>query len=106
MADFDRYGSRTHTAEDLVRLVSACLGVAFAERESDYRGVYLVADLDGVRVEVQPNEIPGDDEDEPYDPAHPECHVLVLTTTPVPDPTLRTRLESIEGLVHLGHDSV
>ncbi|MYS92552.1 MULTISPECIES: hypothetical protein [Streptomyces] len=106
MADFDRYGTCTHTAEDLVRLVSACLGVAFTERESDYRGVYHVADLDGVRVEVQPNEIPGDDEDEPCNAANPECHVLVLTTTPLPDPTLRTRLESVEGLVHLGHESV
>ncbi|MDQ0748547.1 hypothetical protein QF034_002778 [Streptomyces africanus] len=106
MADYDRYGTRTHAAEDLVRLVRACLGVTFTERESDYRGVYHVADLDGVRVEVQPNEIPGDGEVEPYDFAHPECHVLVLTTTPLPDPTLRTRLESIEGLVHLGHESV
>ncbi|MEU0389512.1 hypothetical protein [Streptomyces chartreusis] len=53
MADFHRYSSRTHTAEDLVRLVSACLGAAFTERQSDYRGVYRVTDLDGVRVEVQ-----------------------------------------------------
>jgi hypothetical protein len=105
MADHDPYGTRTHTLEDLVRLVSACLAVTFAERESDYRGVYHLADHHGIRVEVQPNEIPGFDEDEPYDLAHPECQVLVLTTTPLPDPTLRTRLESIEGLVHLRHES-
>ncbi|MEU6180754.1 hypothetical protein [Streptomyces coeruleorubidus] len=105
MADDDRYGTRTHTPEDLVRLVSARLGVTFTARESDYRGVYHLADHHGVRVEVQPNEIPGEDEDEPYDLAHPEYQVLVLTTTPLPDPTLRTRLETIEGLVHLGHES-
>jgi hypothetical protein len=105
MADDARYGTRTHTPEDLVRLVSACLGVTFAEHESDYRGVYHLADHHGVRVEVQPDEIPGNDEPEPYDLAHPEYHVLVLTTTPRPDPTLRTRLESIEGLVHLRHET-
>ncbi|MET9758070.1 hypothetical protein ABZ016_03285 [Streptomyces sp. NPDC006372] len=106
MADHDIYGTSTHTADDLVRLVSARLGMTFTERESHFRGVYHLADDHGVRVEIQPNETPGDDEAEPFDDAHPECRVLVLTTTTAPGVTLRARLESIEGLLHLRHGTV
>ncbi|GAA4294266.1 hypothetical protein GCM10023086_06240 [Streptomyces venetus] len=106
MASYDTYGTSTHTVDDLVRLVSVRLGMTFTERESHFRGVYHLADDHSVRVEVQPNEVPGDDEDEPFDDAHPECRVLVLTTTTTPGTTLRARLESIEGLLHLRHESV
>ncbi|EFL32218.1 predicted protein [Streptomyces viridochromogenes DSM 40736] len=106
MADYDTYGSSTHTAGDLVRLVSARLGTTFRERESHFRGIYYLADDHSVRVEVQPNEVPGDDEDVPFDDAHPEYRILVLTTTTTPGTTLRARLESIEGLLHLRHESV
>ncbi|MCO4700553.1 hypothetical protein LRR80_06663 [Streptomyces sp. RO-S4] len=56
--------------------------------------------------EIQPNPIPGDDgEDDLYAPEHPAAQALLLTTTPTPDPGLRTRLDSIEGLTHLNHET-
>ncbi|MFF9806048.1 hypothetical protein ACF1G5_13100 [Streptomyces coeruleorubidus] len=101
------YGTSAHTASDLVELVTACLGMAFAERESDYRGVYHVADGGGVRIEIQPNKIPWDcGEEELYDLEHPAAQVLVLTTTRGPDLTLQACLDSIEELMLLSHESV
>ncbi|MET9452044.1 hypothetical protein [Streptomyces cinerochromogenes] len=108
MTDHHTYGTSTHTADDLVRLVSACLDLVFTERDSDYRGVYHLATTSpGGRVEIQPNPIPGDDgEDDLYAPEHPSAQVLLLTTTPVADPAMQARLGSIEGLVHLNHETV
>ncbi|MGI5425906.1 hypothetical protein [Streptomyces sp. CA-179760] len=105
MAVFDTYGTSTHTADDLLQLVSTRLGMTFAERESHFLGIYHIARDHGVEIQIQPNEIPGDDGEEPYDSAHPEHRVLVLTTTPAPDPVLSARLNSIEGLVHLSRES-
>lgn len=39
MTDYDTYGTSTHTASELVRLLTAHLEVVFTERESYYRGV-------------------------------------------------------------------
>ncbi|MFF9788988.1 hypothetical protein [Streptomyces nigrescens] len=107
MTDHHTYGTSTHTADELVRLVSDCLGLVFAERDSDYRGVYHLASSPNGRIEIQPNPIPGDDgEDDLYAPEHPTAQVLLLTTTPVVEPALQTRLGSIEGLIHLNHETV
>jgi hypothetical protein len=38
--------------------------------------------------------------------SHPTVQVLLLTTTPVAEPALQARLGSIEGLIHLNHDTV
>ncbi|MFJ3658285.1 hypothetical protein ACIPPR_33880 [Streptomyces nigra] len=106
MTDHHTYGTSTHTAGELVRLVSDRLGLVFTERDSDYRGVYHLASIPNGRIEIQPNPIPGDDdEDDLYAPEHPAAQVLLLTTTPTPDPALRTRLDSIEGLTHLNHET-
>ena len=43
MTDYDTYGTGTHTASELVHLVTGHLDVVFAEHESDYRGVYHLA---------------------------------------------------------------
>ncbi|MFI6376092.1 hypothetical protein [Streptomyces sp. NPDC050546] len=102
MTDHHTYGTHTHTPSELVRLVSAHLGLVFTERESDYRGVYHLAERPYAQIEIQPNPIPGDDEDL-YAPEHPTVQVLLLTTTPVPDPVLQARLASINALTHLNH---
>ncbi|ALO98788.1 hypothetical protein SHL15_7802 [Streptomyces hygroscopicus subsp. limoneus] len=106
MTDHHTYGTSTHTAGELVRLVSGRLGLVFTDRDSDYRGTYHLAGLPNGRIEIQPNAIPGDeDEDGLYVPEHPAARVLLLTTTPTPDSALRTRLGSIEGLTHLNHET-
>ncbi|MYT68110.1 MULTISPECIES: hypothetical protein [unclassified Streptomyces] len=106
MTDHHTYGTRTLTSDDLVRLVSDCLGLVFTERDSYYRGIYHLAGSPNRRVEIQPNPIPGDDgEDDLYAPEHPSAKVLLLTTTPVADPVMQTRLGSIEGLIHLNHET-
>lgn len=61
MTDHHIYGTSTHTASELVRLVSDRLGQVFTERDSDYRGVYHLASSPNGRIEIQPNPIPGDD---------------------------------------------
>ncbi|EFL29536.1 predicted protein [Streptomyces viridochromogenes DSM 40736] len=97
----------SHTAGELVRLVSDCLGQVFTERDSDYRGVYHLASSPNGRIEIQPDSIPGDDgEDDLYTPEHPAAQVLLFTTTPAADPALQARLGSIEGLIHLNHETV
>ena len=59
-----------------------------------------------VRIEIQPNAIPDDDgQDDLYAPEHPAVRALLLTNTPTPEPTLHTRLGTIQGLVHLSHES-
>ncbi|MEV0781295.1 hypothetical protein ACIBLA_37475 [Streptomyces sp. NPDC050433] len=106
MTDHHTYGTSTHTASELVQLVSDRLSLVFTKRESDYRGIYHLADSPDGRIEIQPNPIPGDDgEDDLYAPEHPAAQVLLLTTTPAQDPTLHARLGSIEGLIRLHHES-
>ncbi|MET8771105.1 hypothetical protein [Streptomyces sp. NPDC004658] len=104
MTDHHTYGTSTHTASELVRLVGDRLGLVFIERDSDYRGVYHLADTSSERIEIQPNPIPGD-EDDLYAPEHPAAQVLLLTITPTPNPALQARLDSIEGLAHLDHET-
>ncbi|WP_046494583.1 hypothetical protein [Streptomyces odonnellii] len=107
MTDHHTYGTSTHTAGELVRLVSDRLGLVFTERDSDYRGVYHLASSPSGRIEIQPNAIPGDDgEDDLYTLEHPEAQVLLLTTTSTTDSVLQARLGSIEGLIHLNHETV
>ncbi|MGN9761909.1 hypothetical protein [Streptomyces sp. SD31] len=106
MTDHHTYGTNTHTADELVRLVSDRLGLVFTERDSDYRGVYHLASSPNGRTEIQPNSIPGDGgEDDLYAPEHPAAQVLLLTTTSTPDPALRARLGCIQGLIHLHHEA-
>lgn len=105
MTDYDTYGTSTHTASELVRLVNGHLDVVFAERESAHRGVYHLAQGAYGRIEVQPNTIPGDDgQNDLYTPEHPAVRVLLLTT-PAPEPSLHTRLSTIPGLAHLSRAS-
>ena len=106
MTDYDTYGTGTHTASELVHLVTGHLDVVFAEHESDYRGVDHLAQGAYGRIEIQPNAIPDDDgQDDLYAPEHPAVRALLLTNTPTPEPTLHTRLGTIQGLVHLSHES-
>ncbi|MFD3481379.1 hypothetical protein [Streptomyces sp. NPDC058695] len=106
MTDYDIYGTSSHTASELVRLASSCLGLAFTERESYYRGIYHRADSPDGEIEIQPNPIPGDySEDDLYVAEHPTVQVLLLTTTPALNPALREQLVAVEGLVHLKHES-
>ncbi|MER5436472.1 hypothetical protein [Streptomyces sp. NPDC002588] len=102
MTDYD---TSTHTTSELVRLVTGHLDVVFTERESDYRGVYHLAQGTYGRIEIQQNAIPGDDGQDLYTPKHPAVRVLLLTNTPAPKPTLHTRLGTIQSLVHLGRES-
>lgn len=102
MADYRSYGTSTHSADALVRLVGDRLGTVFAAHESYFRGVYYLAKGPERRIEIQPNAIPGDDGgDDLYDEERPEVQVLVLTRTPAPDPILERLLASIDGLVEL-----
>ncbi|MGY1500118.1 hypothetical protein ACW4TU_26665 [Streptomyces sp. QTS52] len=107
MTDFHTYGTSAHTPDELVRLVSDRLGLDFTERDSYFRGVYHLAESPGRRIEIQPNSIPGDDEDEDdlYASEHASFQVLLLATTPATDPALRAALASVEGLVHLALES-
>ncbi|MFD3450598.1 hypothetical protein ACFWVC_00210 [Streptomyces sp. NPDC058691] len=106
MTDYDIYGTSSHTASELVRLASRCLGLVFTERDSYFRGIYHRADSLDAKIEIQPNPIPGDDgESDLYVTEHPAVHVLLLTTTRAPNPALRAQLVAIERLVHLKHES-
>ena len=43
MTDYDTYGTSTHTASELVHLVTGRLELVFTEHESYYRGIYHLA---------------------------------------------------------------
>lgn len=107
MTDHHTYGTLTHTAGELVGAISDRLGLSFRTHDSDYRGVYHLAHLPDGRIEIQPNPIPGDDDepDDLYDPQYPTFQVLLLLSTPTSNPTLRARLSTIEGLVRLKHET-
>ncbi|WP_338703385.1 hypothetical protein V2W30_39265 [Streptomyces sp. Q6] len=107
MSDHHTYGTSTHTADELARLVGDRLRLVFTERDSYYRGIYHLVGSPNRRIEIQTNLIPGDEgEDDLYAPEHPSAQVLLLTTTPIPDPALRACLDSLEGLIHLHHETV
>jgi hypothetical protein len=96
------YGTRTHEPGELARMITERLGVRFTERESYYRGIYLVARLGEARIEIQPNTIPGDDDQcDLYTDKRPDTPLLVLVTGPDQDGALSTGLAAIEGLAVL-----
>jgi len=102
MTVYDTYGTSTRTVVELAQLLADQLGLSFVEQDSDYRGVYFIADAGPYRIEVQPNTIPGDDDqDDLYDPAHPEIQTLLLVTGPDRDNALNANLNSINALVLL-----
>lgn len=106
METHDTYGTRTYTVAGLARLLADRLGVTFVERDSYYLGVYLVADAGNQRVEIQPNAIPGDgDEDELYDDEHPDIQTFLLVNGPHRDNALTASLHSIEALTALRGNS-
>ncbi|GAA1237155.1 hypothetical protein OHU25_40590 [Streptomyces sp. NBC_00117] len=57
MTDYDTYGTSSHTASELVRLVGGRLGLAFTEHDSYFRGIYHRADSPHGQIEIQPNPI-------------------------------------------------
>ncbi|GAA4580041.1 hypothetical protein GCM10023194_07220 [Planotetraspora phitsanulokensis] len=105
MTDHHTYGTSAHTASELVRLVSDRLGLVFTERESDYRGVYLRAESYDGKIEIQPNPIPGDDEEddlyapEPDDRGAPAHHQPSPRPGPAGPPELHRRAHSPEPRV-------
>jgi hypothetical protein len=106
MTIYDTYGPSTHTVVELAQLLADQLGLSFVERVSYYRGVYLIADAAPYRIEVQPNAIPGDDDqDDLYDPEHPEIQTLLLVTGPDRDNALNADLNSIDSLVLLAQQT-
>ncbi|MEV4426789.1 hypothetical protein AB0K23_15685 [Streptomyces sp. NPDC049602] len=99
MTIYDTYGTQNHTAEELAGLLAPLLGVVFVERDSYFRGGYLKAEEGQAEIEIQPNAIPGDgEEDDLYATEHAAFQTLVLVTGPEPDRTLNTALASVEGL--------
>ncbi|SEG94166.1 hypothetical protein SAMN05216223_12961 [Actinacidiphila yanglinensis] len=99
----DTYGTNTYTAKELADLLADRLDVTFAQRESDYLGVYFLATLvDTTRLQVQPNAIPGDDgEDDLYDDEHPDVSVLLLITSSAAAEPLNDELSAVESLTRL-----
>ncbi|WP_406310201.1 hypothetical protein [Streptomyces sp. NBC_00623] len=103
MTVFDICGTNTYTARELAVLLADRLAAAFAERESDYLGVYFLATLaDTTRIQVQPNAIPGDHgEDDLYEDEYPDVSVLLLVTSPAAAAPLNDELSAVEGFTRL-----
>ncbi|MFF0431649.1 hypothetical protein ACFYU9_05375 [Streptomyces sp. NPDC004327] len=105
MTILDTYGTNSCSAKELSDLLADRLALTFAERESDYRGIYYLATLaDGTRLQVLPNTVPGDGgEEELYDDEYPDVSVLVLVlvTSPADAQVLGDELTAIEGLNRL-----
>jgi hypothetical protein len=105
MTTYDTYGASAYRVAELAQLVADRLGVTFVEHDSYYRGVYLVADTPTHRIEIQPNAIPGDDEDDLYDAEHPDIQTLLLVSGPHGDGMLTARLDSIDALTALRRET-
>ncbi|AJF67231.1 hypothetical protein [Streptomyces vietnamensis] len=99
----DTYGTNTHTAQQLADLLTERLPATFAERDSDYFGLYFLATLaDTTRIKVQPNTVPGDDgEDDLLEDDHPDVSVLLIVTAPAEAQPLSTELAAVDGLTRL-----
>jgi hypothetical protein len=101
MKTFDLYGSPNLTADELCAAVGTVLAASFVEHDSSFRGRYFLAD--GVpRLEVQPNQVPGDDgELEPMEPEFVDYPMLLYVQgSDYPD-EIRDRLAGIAGLAFL-----
>ncbi|MYX39031.1 MULTISPECIES: hypothetical protein [unclassified Streptomyces] len=106
MTIYDTYGTKTHTVKELAGLLAPLLNLTFAEHDSYFRGEYLKAEAGGTEIEIQPNAIPGDDEeDDLYASEHAAFQTLVLVTAPALDSVLNGTLTSIEGLEALAHEA-
>ncbi|MGE5829925.1 MAG: hypothetical protein ACM30G_16415 [Micromonosporaceae bacterium] len=101
MKTFDLYGSPDLDAEELSAVVSTALGADFIEHDSSFRGRYFLAD-GAPRLEVQPNQVPGDDgEFEAMESEFAEFRTLLYVYgTDRPD-EVRDRLAGITGLAFL-----
>jgi hypothetical protein len=96
----DVYGSQL-TTEQVRGAIAQALDATFDEHESYFRGRYLVASLDDdTHVEIQPNTVPGDDEEEYYATEYAAYLVLLLVRGDRLD-DVRRRLEPINGLTYL-----
>ncbi|MGW3208659.1 hypothetical protein [Streptomyces sp. NPDC001135] len=106
MTMYDTYGAQNHTAEELAGLLAPLLNLTFAEHDSYFRGGYLKAEAGHAEIEIQPNAIPGDgEEDDFYASEHTAFQTLVLVIAPAPDSALNTILASVEGLEVLAHEA-
>lgn len=103
MTVYDTYGTNSYTAKELAGLLADRFDATFAERESDYLGVYFLATLaDTTRLQVQPNAIPGDDgEDDLYDSEHPDVSVLLLIASQDAAAPLNDEPSAVGGLTRL-----
>ncbi len=99
----DTYGTNSYTAKELAGLLADRLDVTFTERESDYLGVYFLATLaDTIRLQIQPNAIPGDDgEDDLYDDEYPDMSALLLITSPAAAEPLSDELSAVGELTKI-----
>lgn len=96
------FGTSSHEPAQLGQLIGEKVGVRFTGRESDYRGIYLLARFGTARIEIQPNAIPGDgDTADLYADGHPGVSVLVLVDGPDQDGRLSAGIAAIDGLVLL-----
>jgi hypothetical protein len=102
MTVYDTYGTSTYSVSELAQLLADHLGPSFVERDSAYRGVYLIADAANYHVEIQPNAIPA--EDGLYD-EHPGIQTLLLLTGPDRDSALTAALSSVDTLVLLTEET-
>ena len=79
MTVYDLYGSMNMDMVGLRSAVGTALDVQLSEHDSYFRGIYLLAATPtGERIEVQPNAVPGDDGDEPYESDFAAYPMLVL----------------------------
>jgi hypothetical protein len=101
MKTFDLYGAPELTADEVCAAVGAALGVSFVEHDSSFRGRYFRAD--GVpRLEVQPNQVPGDDgEFEAMEPEFVEYPTLLYVYGSDRPDEVRDQLAGITGLAFL-----
>lgn len=101
MKTFDLYGARELTIDELCAAVAGALGVSFVEHDSSFRGRYFLADGEP-RLEVQPNQVPGDDGEldamESEFVAYPT--LLYVYGSDRPD-EVRDRLAAVAGLAFL-----
>ncbi|MFC9672689.1 hypothetical protein [Streptomyces sp. NPDC056949] len=58
MTDYDTYGTSSHTASQLVRLVGGRLGLAFTEHDSYFRGIYTARTVPTARSRSSPTRFP------------------------------------------------
>ena len=101
MTQYDLYGTRQMSTDELQRVVADAVQLSFEARYSDFVGPYFKAEHREEVFHIEPNFLDDHDEDEILEPEFANFPVLLRVSRTQRGDEIRELLVPIPGLVHL-----